>query len=102
MIVDGFKRALKAQFSFCVPNSMERKSFSEFGEFGEFFSGHSPHDIELTILTNNQGHATKVFHLDENGNRSPNLNIVETSGSKAILVSAENHLIKQTSKELIC
>lgn len=43
-----------------------------------------------------------MYHLDENGNRSPNLNVVETSGSKAILVSAEMHLIKQTSKELIC
>ena len=43
-----------------------------------------------------------LFHVDEDGNRSPNLDIIETSNSKAILVSAETHLIKQTSKELIC
>ncbi len=43
-----------------------------------------------------------MYHVDEDGNRSPNLDVVETSSSKAILVSAEAHLIKQTSKELIC
>ena len=43
-----------------------------------------------------------LFHIDENGHRSPNLNIIEASSSKAILVSAETHLIKQTEKALIC
>ena len=39
--------------------------------YGELFSGQSaPRDIELTILTNNQGYATKVFSLDENGQLS--------------------------------
>jgi hypothetical protein len=41
---------------------------SEFRELSELFSGHRPTlDIELTILTNNQGYATKVFGLDQSG-----------------------------------
>ena len=40
----------------------------EFREFGELFSGDKASlDSQLTILTNNQGYATKVFRLDENG-----------------------------------
>ena len=45
-----------------------RERGSEFREFGELFSAApAPLDIELTILTNNQGYATKVFTLDESG-----------------------------------
>ncbi len=41
---------------------------SEFCEFREFFSARqTPLVCELTILTNNQGYATKVFRLDEDG-----------------------------------
>ena len=43
-----------------------------------------------------------MFHVDEMGNRSPNLEIIEASSSKAILVSASTHLIKQTEKALTC
>ncbi len=41
---------------------------SEFCELREFSSGQqAPLACELTILTNNQGYATKVFRLDEDG-----------------------------------
>ena len=42
---------------------------SEFGEFGEFISAtqHAHIDCQLTVLVNNQGHATKVFGLDDSG-----------------------------------
>ena len=44
------------------PNGGAKEGESEFREFGELFSDAQPHrDIELTVLTNNQGYAAKVF-----------------------------------------
>ena len=50
-------------------NAGDRKpAASEFCEFGELFSGPPPPlDIELTVLTNNEGYAAKVFGLDKDG-----------------------------------
>ena len=59
-------RAVKAS-----SNDGSQKSKSEFREFGELFSAApAPRNIEPTILTNNQGYATKVFTLNESGELS--------------------------------
>ncbi len=50
------------------PSDEANVHIGEFREFGELFSGDKASlDSQLTILTNNQGYATKVFRLDENG-----------------------------------
>lgn len=43
-----------------------------------------------------------MFHLDENGVRSTKKEVVETSSSRAILVSTENHVIDQAYADVAC
>ncbi|MFK8005451.1 MAG: hypothetical protein AB8H03_03735 [Saprospiraceae bacterium] len=43
-----------------------------------------------------------MYHKDENGIKSNKLEIAETSTSRAILVSAENHTINQTQANSVC
>lgn len=43
-----------------------------------------------------------MYHKDENGIKSNKLEIAETSTSRAILVSTENHTINQTQANTVC
>lgn len=44
----------------------------------------------------------KMFHVDEDGNSSGDLNSVTISNPKAILVSASNHIIKEYTENTVC
>ena len=43
-----------------------------------------------------------MYHKDENGIKSNKLEMIETSTSRAILVSTENHTINQTHANTVC
>jgi len=43
-----------------------------------------------------------MYHKDENGIKSTKLEMIETSTSRAILVSTENHTINQTEANTVC
>ncbi len=43
-----------------------------------------------------------MYHQDENGIKSNKLDIIQTSTSRAILVSTENHIINQTQANTVC
>ena len=43
-----------------------------------------------------------MFHIDENGEKTKQLDLIETTSSKAILVSTETHDISQTTSNSVC
>ena len=43
-----------------------------------------------------------MFHIDENGVKTKQLDLIETTSSKAILVSTDTHDISQTTANIVC